>query len=51
MKGKDKLKGAIVIVFLIVIATFVGVPTLAQLIDRTQNPNIKSAPNILSQTF
>ncbi|CAN5465071.1 hypothetical protein BH18ACI1_BH18ACI1_04900 [soil metagenome] len=40
MKRKDKIKGAIVIVSLIVIAKFFGVPALAQLIDQTQNPNI-----------
>ena len=40
MNRKEKFKCAIVTVFLIGIAKFFGVPALAQLIDRTQNPNI-----------
>ncbi len=43
MKRKDKFKIAIVIIFLIGIANFYGVPALAQLVDRTQNPNIANA--------
>ena len=43
MKHKQKIKGAIIIVFLIAVAKFFGVPALAQLIDRTQNPNVAGA--------
>jgi len=43
MKHKQKIKAATVIVFLIAVVKFFGVPALAQLIDRTQNPNIANA--------
>jgi Di-haem oxidoreductase, putative peroxidase len=43
MKHKQKIKAAMAIVFLIAVVKFFGVPALAQLIDRTQNPNIANA--------
>ncbi len=43
MKQEVKIKCAILIVFLIIAGRFFGVPSLAQLIDRTQNPNIANA--------
>lgn len=43
MKRIQKLKIAIVFIFLITAAVFFGVPSLAQLIDRTQNPNTAGA--------
>ena len=43
MKYKQKIKAVMVFVFLIAVVKFFGVPALAQLIDRTQNPNIANA--------
>ena len=39
MKRKEKLKGAIVVIFLIAATGFLVIPAVSQLIDRTQNPN------------
>ncbi|MEP6922911.1 MAG: di-heme oxidoredictase family protein [Pyrinomonadaceae bacterium] len=43
MKRKENIKNALVIIFLIIVATVFGLPALAQLIDRTQNPNTAGA--------
>lgn len=43
MKHKQKIKAAVAVIFLIVAAVFFGAPSLAQLIDKTQNPNVAGA--------
>ena len=43
MKRKEKLKGAIVVIFLFTITGFFVIPAVSQLIDRTQNPNNSNA--------
>lgn len=43
MKGIKKIKFAVVLTFLTATGAFYGVPALAQLIDRTQNPNTAGA--------
>ena len=39
MKRKNKLKGAVVAVFLLIVIGIFVIPAVSQLIDRTQNPN------------
>lgn len=43
MKSIRKIKVGIVFLFSIAVAVSFGVPSLAQLIDRTQNPNTAGA--------
>ena len=53
MKHKQKIKIVMVLIFMIVAVKFFGVPALAQLIDRTQNPNVSNSgiAKSLSQTI